>query len=153
MDKCPASDVKKYKKMRISLKTILFCFSHILLVWEAARDMLSYLWVAKDNMKSFSRKEGSGRRWSDGKDEQHHVFNQQQISTKYLYRYLTTLVSPLKQLYLFHPATHNTLIIRNHFTACSIVFSETLGRNSEHPLLAGHFYFKTRRWQLLYFFM
>lgn len=65
----------KNKKVRISLRTVLFCFSHILLVGEGARDTLPDLWVAKDNMQSFARKEDSGQKGSNGEDAQHHMLN------------------------------------------------------------------------------
>ena len=94
----------KNKKARISLRTIIFCFSRILLVSDAARGILPCLWEAKDNMQSFARKDNYKRQGSDGEDTQHCAFNRQQTYTEGLSRYLSPIVSPLNQLYFFHPA-------------------------------------------------
>lgn len=41
------------------MRTIIFCFSHILLV--SARDILPYLGVAKVNTQNFAKKDDSKR--------------------------------------------------------------------------------------------
>lgn len=89
--------------MRISLRAVLFCLSHILLVGEGARDILPDLWVAKDNMQIFARREDSVQRGSNREDAQHHMLNEQWISTKYLPHYQTPRIPFLKTLVSFPP--------------------------------------------------
>lgn len=91
MDKCPASDAKIQKWGLVW--ELFFCFSHVLLVSDAARDILPYLWAAKNNTQNFARKDDYERWGSDGEDAQHREFNQQQTNTKYSSWHLAPSVS------------------------------------------------------------